>query len=153
MQQRRNVGSGRVASVDGEVTADKSTLTAATVTGTCPARTTAAGTTVATDLHCPVAAAIGGDRGRNGLAPAAHHVRAVGRRLHPHSPCTRFGLASHRHILGNGAGRPPALHETSVIETVAVRHVISVLLSERVQRSTVGVGRVCEKHRRAQDGE
>jgi hypothetical protein len=46
-----------------------------------------------------------------------------------HTP--RFRI--HRHIFGNGAGRPSALHETSVIETVATSHVIGVLLSERVK--------------------
>ena len=30
-------------------------------------------------------------------------------------------------------GRPTALHETSVIETVATSHVIRVLLSERME--------------------
>jgi hypothetical protein len=52
------------------------------------------------------------------------------RRLHPHSPCTGLGLASHRDVLGNGTSRPTTLHETSVIETVAASHVIGVLLSE-----------------------
>ena len=109
---------GRVASVDGEVTADNSIVTAATKDGACPTRTTAGRTSVATDLHCPIAAATGRNRRGNGLASAEHHVRAVWRRLHPHSSRTHLGLASHRHILGNGAGRPTALHETSVIETV-----------------------------------
>ena len=105
----------------------------ASPSGTCPTCSTADRATVAADLHYPIAAATGRDRRGNGLASAEHHVRAVGRRLHPHSPRTRLGLASHRHILGNGAGRPTALHETSVIETVATSHVIRVLLSERVE--------------------
>jgi hypothetical protein len=45
-------------------------------------------------------------------------------------PGTGLSLASHRHILGYGTGRPAMLHETSVIETVAASHVIGVLLSE-----------------------
>ncbi|MFZ0066693.1 MAG: hypothetical protein WAK90_11035 [Pseudolabrys sp.] len=55
------------------------------------------------------------------------------RRLHPHSPCTGLGLASHRNILGNGSSGPATLHETSVIETIAARHIIGVLLSKGVQ--------------------
>ena len=91
------------------------------------------GTTVAADLHRPIPAAAGGHRRCDGLAPAEHHVRAVRRRLHPHSPCTGLGLASHRDILGNGTRRPTTLHKSSMIETVAARHVIGVLLSECVE--------------------
>jgi hypothetical protein len=69
-------------------------------------------------------------RGRRDTLVKEYHVRAVPWRLHPHSPCTSLGLASHRHILGYGTGWPTMLHETSVIETVAASHVISVLLSE-----------------------
>jgi hypothetical protein len=57
----------------------------------------------------------------------------VRRRLHPHSPCTSLGLASHRNILGNGSRRPTTRHKTSVIETIAARHIIGVLLSKGVQ--------------------
>jgi hypothetical protein len=53
--------------------------------------------------------------------------------LHPHSPCTGLDLASHRHILSNGTCRPTALHETSMVEAAAARHVVGVLLSERVE--------------------
>jgi hypothetical protein len=94
---------------------------------------TDASTTVAADLHRPIPASTGGYRRCDGLAPAEHHVRAVRRRLHPHSSCTSLGLASHRHILSNGTRRPSTLHETGMIETVAARHVIGVLLSECVE--------------------
>jgi hypothetical protein len=87
-------------------------------------------TTAAADFHCPIPATTGRYRRRDGLAPTEHHVCAVPRRLHPHSPCAGLGLASHRHILGNDPGRSTTLHETSVIETVAASHVIGVLLSE-----------------------
>jgi hypothetical protein len=87
-------------------------------------------TSVAADFHRPVPAATGRYRRCDGLAPAEHHVCAVARRLHPHSSCAGLGLASHRHILGNGTGRPTTLHETSVVETVAASHVIGVLPSE-----------------------
>jgi hypothetical protein len=90
-------------------------------------------TTVVADLHHPIPAATGGYRRYDGLAPTEHHIRAMRRRLHPHSPCTGLGLASHRHILGNGTGRPTMLPETSVVETVAASHVIGVLLSECVE--------------------
>jgi hypothetical protein len=145
--------SRRVASVDGEVTADNSVMTAATATGACLTRTTVAGTTIAAYLHCPVAAATGGHRGRNGLAPAEHHVRAVWRRLHPHAPCTCLGLATDRNVLCNGASRAPPLHEARVIKAIAARHVIGVLLSKRVEWGAVGVARVREKRRRAQNDE
>jgi hypothetical protein len=90
-------------------------------------------TTVAADLHRPIPVATGGNCRCDGLAPAEHHVRAVRRRLHPHSSCTGLGPASCRNILSNGTRRPTTLHETSVIETVAARHVIGVLLSECVE--------------------
>jgi hypothetical protein len=51
----------------------------------------------------------------------------------PHSPCTGLGLASHRNVLGNGSRRPTTRHKTSVIETIAARHIIGVLLSKGVQ--------------------
>jgi hypothetical protein len=86
--------------------------------------------TVAANFHRPISAAIGGYRRCDSLTTAEHHVGAVPRRLHPHSPCTGLGRASHRHILGYSAGRPTMLQETSVIETVAASHVIGVLLSE-----------------------
>ena len=53
--------------------------------------------------------------------------------MHPHSPCAGLGVTSHRHILGNGSRRPTTRHETSVIETIAARHIVSVLLSEGVE--------------------
>jgi hypothetical protein len=71
-------------------------------------------TTVAADLHHPIPAATCGYRRCDGLAPIEHHIRAMRRRLHPHSPCTGLGLKSHRHIFGNGTGRPTMLPETSV---------------------------------------
>jgi hypothetical protein len=88
-------------------------------------------TIAAADQHRPIPAATGRHRRGDGLASAAHHVCVVPWRLHPHSPCTGLGLASHRHILGNGTGRPTTLHETSVIETVAASHVICVLSRPR----------------------
>jgi hypothetical protein len=94
---------------------------------------TDAGTAVAADLHRPIPATTGGYRRCDGLAPAEHHVRAMRRRLHPHSPCTGLGLASRRHILSNGTCRSTTLHETSVVETAAARHVVRVLLSKRVE--------------------
>jgi hypothetical protein len=87
-------------------------------------------TTAIADFHCPVSAATGGYRRCDSLTAPAHHIRPVRWRLHPHSPCTGLGRASHRYILGYGTGRPSMLHETSVIETVAASHVICVLLSE-----------------------
>jgi len=89
--------------------------------------------TTAPDLHRPIPATAGGQRRRDGLAPTEHHVRAVRRRLHPHSPCTGLVLASHRNIFGNSTRRATALHESGMIETVAARHVIGVLLSEYVE--------------------
>ena len=110
-------------------------MTAASVGGSSEsgAMLTDIGTTVAADLHRPIPAAAGGHRRCDSLAPAEHHVCAVRRRLHPHSPCTGLGLASHRDILGDGTRRPTTLHESSMIETVAARHVIGVLLSECVE--------------------
>jgi hypothetical protein len=87
-------------------------------------------TTAVANFHRPISAAAGGYRRCDSLTAAEHHVGAVPRRLHPHLPCASLGRASHRHILGYSAGRPPMLHETSVIETVAAGHVIGVLLSE-----------------------
>jgi len=127
--------SRRVASIDGEVSADNAIVTAASAGGSSKRDASMAGTctTVAADFHRPIPAATGGYRSRDGLASAEHHVRAVRRRLHPHSSCTGFSLASHRHILGNGSCRPTTLHETDVIKTVATRHIIGVLLSEGVE--------------------
>jgi|SoiMethySBSTD1v2_1073268.scaffolds.fasta_scaffold1060758_1 hypothetical protein len=126
LRRRSTVG------INGDVPTDKTVVTAASAgasnandTGMTDTRTTAAA-----DQHRPIPAAIGRDRRCDGLAAAEHHVRAVPRRLHPHSPCTGLGLASHRHILGYGTSRPTLLHETSVIETVTASHVIGVLLSE-----------------------
>jgi hypothetical protein len=126
LRRRSTVG------INGDVPTDKTVVTAASAgasnandTGMTDTRTTAAA-----DQHRPIPAAIGRDRRCDGLAATAHHVRAVPRRLHPHSPCTGLGLASHRHILGYGTSRPTLLHETSVVETVAASHVIGVLLSE-----------------------
>src|ERR1035437_4674559 len=110
----------RVAALKGKVAASASAPTAA-------------------DLHHPVAAAAGRYRRGNGLAPAEHHVRAVPRRLHPHAPRTFFGLASDRDILGNGARRPAMPHEARMIEAVAAGHIVGVLLSERVERGTIGM--------------
>lgn len=93
--------------------------------------------TTATDLHHPVAAAAGRYRRGNGLAPAEHHVRAVPRQLHPYAPRTFLGLASDRDILGNGARRPAMPHEARMIETVAASHIVSMMLSERVERGTI----------------
>ena len=133
--------SRRVASIDGEIPADNAIVTAASAGGSSESDASMAGTstTVAVaDLHRPIPAATGRYRG---LAPAKHHVSAVRRRLHPHSPCTSLGLASHRHILCNGTRRPSTLHEASVIEAVAASHVIGVLLSECGERGTIGIAR------------
>jgi hypothetical protein len=126
-----------VASIDREVPTDKTIVTAASAGGSGESDTGMANTgmansstSVAADFHRPVPAATGRYRRCHGLAPAEHHVCAVPRRLHPHSSCAGLGLASHRHILGNGTNRSTTLHETSVIETVAASHVIGVLLSE-----------------------
>ena len=136
-----DVQSGRVASIDGEIPADNAIVTAASAGGSSESDASMAGTstTVAADLHRPIPAATGRYRGCDGLAPAKHHVSAVRRRLHPHSPCTSLVLASHRHILCNGTRRPSTLHEASVIEAVAASHVIGVLLSECGERGTIGI--------------
>ena len=110
----------RIAAFDGKVAA-------------CASATTAA------DLHHPIAAAAGGYRRGNGLAPAAHHVRAVQRRLHPHAPRTFLGLASNRNILRNGSRRSAMPHEARMIEAVAASHIVGVPLSERVERGTIGM--------------
>jgi hypothetical protein len=110
----------RVATFDGKVAARASATTAA-------------------DLHHPVAAAAGRYCRGNGLAPAEHHVRAVPRRLRPHAPSTLLGPASDRDILGNGARRPAMPHEARMIEAVAASHIVGVLLSERVERGTIGM--------------
>jgi hypothetical protein len=138
-----DVQSGRVASIDGEIPADNAIVTAASAGGSSESDASMAGTstTVAADLHRPIPAATGRYRGCDGLAPAKHHVSAVRRRLHPHSPCTSLVLASHRHILCNGTRRPSTLHEASVIEAVAASHVIGVLLSECGERGTIGIAR------------
>lgn len=93
----------------------------------------------AADLQHPVAAAATGYRRGNGLAPAEHHVRAVPRRLHPHAPRTFLGLASDRDIFSNGARRPATPHEARMIEAIAASHIVGVLLSERVERGTIGM--------------
>jgi hypothetical protein len=111
------------------------------------------GTTVAADLHRPIPAATGGHRRCDGLAPAEHHVRAVRRRVHPHSPCAGLGLASHSDILGNGTRRPTTLHESSMIETVAARHVIGVLLGECVERGAISMARLRPNDRGAKGSE
>src|SRR5262245_39716326 len=109
-------------------------MTAATATGaSLPTHTPTASTRLAADLHCPVATATGGNGGRNGLAPAKHHVRAVWGRLHPNSPCTCLGIAADGDVLGDSARRPAAFHEARVIETVAASHVMGMLLSECVE--------------------
>src|SRR5262245_50198628 len=99
--------------------------------------TTDASATAAADFHRPISATTSGYRRCDGLTAAARHIRAMRWRLHPHSPCTGFGGASHRHILGDGTGWPTMLHETSVIKTVAASHVIGVLLSECAERGAI----------------
>ena len=118
--------------INGHVWTDNTMVTAAFAgySNTSDTSTTGTSTTAAADFHCPISAATGRYRRCDSLTAAAHHVRAVPRRLHPHSPCTGLGPASHRHILGYDTGWPAMLQETSVIETVAASHVISVLLSE-----------------------
>jgi hypothetical protein len=113
----------RVAAIDGKVAA-------------CACATTA---TTAANLHHPVPAAAGGYRGGNGLTPAAHHVRAMGRRLHPHAPCTFLGRASDRDILGNSARRPAMPHEARMIKAVATSHIVGMLLGERMEPGTIGM--------------
>jgi hypothetical protein len=127
--------SRRVASIDGEIPADNAIVRPASPGGSSESDARIAGTStnLAADLHRPITMATGRNGSRDGLACAEHHVCAVLRRLHPHSPCTGLGLASHRNILGNGSRRPTTRHETSVIETIAARHIIGVLLSEGVQ--------------------
>ena len=142
--------SGRVASIDREIPADNAIVTAASAGGSSESDASMAGTstTVAADFHRPIPAT-GRYRGCDGLAPAKHHVSAVQRRLHPHSPCTSLGLASHRHILCNGTRRASTLHEASVIEAVAASHVIGVLLSECGERGTIGIARFNPNNRSA----
>lgn len=60
-------------------------------------------------------------------------------RLHPHTPRTFLGLASDRDILGDGARWPAMPHETRMIEAIAASHIVGVLLSERVERGTIGL--------------
>ena len=154
----RGRGSGRVASIDREVPADKAIVRAGSAgnagqLAASPPGNSAAGnsTAVAADQHRPIAAAGGRYRGCNGLASAERHVAAVRRRLHPHSPCAGFGVASHRDILGNGARRSAMPHETGVIEAVAARHVIGVLLCEPVERRTIRIRRSSPGDRGTQD--
>src|SRR5262249_45595133 len=93
--------------------------------------TTAMTATAATTAHNPhrqTGRARGGPRRCDGLAPAEHHVRAVRRRLHPHAARASFAVASHGNIFGGRAGRSAMLHEASVIEAVAARHIGRVLL-------------------------
>lgn len=143
--------SRRVASIDGEIPADNAIVAAASAgrSSESAASMAVTSTTVAADLHRPIPAAAGRYRRCDGLASAKHHVSAVRRRLHPHSPCTSLGLASHRHILCNSTRRPSTLHEASVIEAVAASHVISVLLSECVERGTIGIARSSPNNCRA----
>jgi hypothetical protein len=150
--------SGRVASIDREVPADKAIVRAGSAgnagqLAASPPGNSAAGnsTAVAADQHRPIAAAGGRYRGCNGLASAERHVAAVRRRLHPHSPCAGFGVASHRDILGNGARRSAMPHETGVIEAIAARHVIGVLLREPVERRTIRIRRSSPGDRGTQD--
>ena len=96
-------------------------------------------TASAADFHRPIATAAGGHRRSDGLAPAAHHVRAVLRRLHPHAPRACFGVASHGNILGGRAGRSAMPHEACVIEVVATRHIVSVLLRQRLELRAISV--------------
>src|SRR5262245_21427459 len=126
-----------VASIDREVPTNKTIVTAASAGSSGKSDTDMANigmasstTTVAADFHRPIPAATGRYGRCDGLAPPAHHVCAVPRRLHPHPSCAGLGLASHRHILGNGTGRPTTLHEICVVQTVAAGHVVGVLLSE-----------------------
>jgi hypothetical protein len=118
--------------INGDVPTDKTVVTAgfAAASNANDTNMTDTRTSAAADFHRPISATTGGYRRCDGLTAAAHHVRAVPGRLHPHSPCTGLGLASHRYILGYGTGRPTMLHETSVVETVAASHVMGVLLSE-----------------------
>jgi hypothetical protein len=126
LRRRSTVG------INGHVLTDNTVVTAASAgdSNASDTSTTGTSTTAAADQHRPIPTATGGHRRCDGLTTAEHHVRAVLWRLHPHSPCTGLGLASHRHILGYGTSRPTLLHETSVIETVTASHVIGVLLSE-----------------------
>jgi len=55
---------------------------------------------------------------------------AMRRRLHPHSPCASFGRTSHRNIFGDGTRGHPMLYEAWVIEAVAARHIVGVLLGD-----------------------
>jgi hypothetical protein len=114
---------------------------------------TATSTPAAADFHCPISAATGGYRRCDSLTAAEHHVRAVRWRLHPHSPCAGLGLASHSDILGNGTRRPTTLHESSMIETVAARHVIGVLLGECVERGAISMARLRPNDRGAKGSE
>src|SRR5215510_42826 len=126
LRRRSTVG------INGHVPTELTIVTAA-FTGNANASDTSmtdTSTTAAADFHRPISAATGGYRRCDSLTAAAHHIRAVRWRLHPHPPCTGLGRTSHRHILGYGTGRPTMLHETSVIETIAASHVIGVLLSE-----------------------
>jgi hypothetical protein len=135
LRRRSTVG------INGEVTTDKTVVTAAGSSNANDTSMTDTGTTATADFHRPISAATGGYRRCDSLTAAAHHVRAVPWRLHPHSPCAGLGLASHCHILGYGTGWPTMLHETSVIETITASHVIGVLLSEYAERGAIGKGR------------
>src|SRR5262245_24058099 len=121
--------------INGHVPTELTILAAVFTDDSNASDTSATGTnkTAAADFHRPIPTATGGYRRCDCLAAAKHHVRAVPWRLHPHSSCTGLGLASHRHILGYGTGRPTMLHETSVVETVAASHVVGVLLRERAE--------------------
>jgi hypothetical protein len=93
----------------------------------------------AADFQGPISAAVGSIGEGNSVAPTAHHVCAMPRRVHPHPPRTFFGFASESHILSNGACRPTMLKKACVVEAVSTGHVRSMLLSESLQPSTIGM--------------
>ncbi len=117
-------------------------MAAATATGADVTRATDARSTGTANLHCPVAAATGRHRRRNGLATTQHHIRAMWRRLHPHLPRACLALATDCNVFGNSARRATAFPKARVIETIAVSHVISVLLSKCVERRTIGMAQI-----------
>ena len=59
--------------------------------------------------------------------------------MHPHAPCAGFGVASHGKILGGRASRSAMPHEARVPEAVATRHIVSVLLRERLELGAISV--------------
>jgi hypothetical protein len=62
--------------------------------------------------------------------------------LHPHLPYARLAQATDCNVLGDGARRAATFHKAPMIETVAASHVIGMLLSERVERRTIGIAQV-----------